>query len=370
MALFLLNEQVGGKLDDHNFGLYDELMQSCLETGAYCMIDLHNFARYDGGIIGQGGPPDEVFADIWSQLAHKYAKEDRVMFGLMNEPHDLDVGLWAKSCQAAVTSIRKAGATLQLILLPGTNFTNAETFVTTGSADVLADITNPDGSSDGLILDLHKYLDINNSGSFEECTTDNIEAFQAMANWLRENKRVAIISESGASMSDSCMERFCAQNQFIAKNSDVFIGFVGWGAGSFKYDYIMTLTPFQNGDRFEDNKLMKECIIGPFIKNAPASTIIESKTKTKSCQTQTLTRYTRPTKSTASDGDLSTIESWRSYYTTDGAAPTSQPILKEGSKSAESRDTKPDDNSGASRSLGSFIGVLVSLVGFVIFQAF
>ncbi|KAJ3541207.1 hypothetical protein NM208_g4712 [Fusarium decemcellulare] len=353
---YILNEQVGGKLDDDKFGLYDDLMQSCLDTGAYCMIDLHNFARYDGGIIGQGGPSNEDFADVWSQLATKYAKEDKVMFGLMNEPHDLDVALWAKSCQAAVTSIRKAGATSQLILLPGTNFTNAETFVTTGSADALAAIKNPDGSKDGLILDLHKYLDINNSGSFDECTTDNVEAFRAMADWLRENKRVAIISESGASLSDSCMEKFCAQNEFIAKNSDVFIGFVGWGAGSFKYDYIMTLTPFQDGDKFTDNKLMKQCIIEPFIKNAPTATKTTSSTKTKSIQTQTT--HTKPTKSTDSE---SSTESSDSSSTTEEPSSPSQPIFKEGSESAASRDSKPDDDSGASRSMGFFLGGLISL---------
>ncbi|KAF4451344.1 glycoside hydrolase family 5, partial [Fusarium albosuccineum] len=352
---YILNEQVGGKLDDDKFGLYDDLMQSCLDTGAYCMIDLHNFARYDGEIIGQGGPSDEDFADVWSQLATKYAKEDKVMFGLMNEPHDLDVALWAKSCQAAVTSIRKAGATSQLILLPGTNFTNAETFVSTGSADALAAIKNPDGSKDGLILDLHKYLDINNSGSFDECTTDNVEAFRAMADWLRDNERVAIISESGASLSDSCMEKFCAQNEFIAKNSDVFIGFVGWGAGSFKYDYIMTLTPFQDGDKFTDNKLMKQCIIEPFIKNAPSATTTTSKTKTKATETQTT--HTKPTKST--DSESSTTESSDSSSTTEESSSPSQPIFKEGSESAASRDSKPDDDSGASRSMGLFLGGLI-----------
>ena len=197
---FLVNNELGGKLDSTNFGQYDELMQACLDTGAYCMVDLHNFARYDGGIVGQGGPTDDDFVDIWRQIAVKYAKESKVVFGLMNEPHDLDINIWAKSCQKAVTGIRKAGATSQIILLPGTNFASAATFVSTESAEALAAITNPDGTTDNLILDLHQYLDINNSGTHEECTTDNVEGFGTIATWLRKNKRKAIISESGASM--------------------------------------------------------------------------------------------------------------------------------------------------------------------------
>ncbi|KAJ4315058.1 hypothetical protein N0V84_008570 [Fusarium piperis] len=365
---FLLNEQVGGKLDEEKIGLYDQLMQICLATGAYCMIDLHNFARYDGGIIGQGGPSDEAFADLWSQLAQKYAKEEKVMFGLMNEPHDLDVNLWAKSCQAAVTSIRKAGAKSQIILLPGTNFTNVETFVTSGSADALAAIKNPDGSKDGLILDLHKYLDINNSGSFRECTTDNVEAFKAMADWLRKNERLAIISESGASMDPSCMEKFCAQNEFIAKNSDVFIGFVGWGAGSFKYDYVLTLTPIKSGDGYEDNKLMKQCILDPFIKNAPSVTST-STTKT----TMVKTTSTKPPKSTETKTETESPDS--SSTTTEEASPSStQQIFKEGEdknaeKEASTSKPEEDDNSGASRSRDVFTGGVIALAVFAVFHA-
>ncbi|EEU38273.1 uncharacterized protein NECHADRAFT_105936 [Fusarium vanettenii 77-13-4] len=369
---FLLNEQVGGKLDEEKFGQYDQLMQICLDTGAYCMIDVHNFARYDGGIIGQGGPSDEAFADLWSQLAQKYAKEEKVMFGLMNEPHDLDVNLWAKSCQAAVTSIRKAGAKSQLILLPGTNFTNVETFITTGSADALAAIKNPDGSKDGLIIDLHKYLDINNSGSFEECTTDNVEAFKAMADWLRENKRVAIISESGASMDPSCMEKFCAQNEFIAKNSDVYIGFVGWGAGSFKYDYVLTLTPIKSGDGYEDNKLMKQCILDPFIKNAPSVT----KTSTSTRTTMVKTTSTKPPKSTETETETSKTESTDSSSTTTEEASSSSTaqIFKEGDgkeadKEASTSKPEEDDDSGASRTREMFTGGVIGLAVFAAFHA-
>lgn len=187
------------KLDKVNWANFDKLVRACLETGAHCMLDLHNFARYNG-IIGQGGPSDQVFAALWAQIATHYAGEDRIIFGIMNEPHDLDVRLWARSCQAAVTAIRKAGATSQMILLPGTNFASAETFVSSGSAAALAAVTNPDGSTDNLLMDIHKYLDENNSGSRTQCTSNNVAAFKALSDWLRKNKRQAMISETGASM--------------------------------------------------------------------------------------------------------------------------------------------------------------------------
>lgn len=264
---FVTNNNVQGNFDDVNFGNFDALMQACIDTGAYCMIDLHNFARYNKEIIGGGGPQDAGFVNLWTNFAKYYAENDKVVFGLMNEPHDLNTLLksWVKMCQEAVTAIRNAGATKQIILLPGDNFSSAASFVSTQSAELLSAIKNPDGTTDNLMLDLHQYLDLNNSGQHKECTTNNVEGFKTIAKWLRDNKRRAIVSETGASTDPSCMTKFCEQNKFIAENTDVFAGFVGWSAGGFHTDYILSLTPTQNSDgTWTDNELMKQCIVDVF----------------------------------------------------------------------------------------------------------
>ncbi|KAI0855664.1 endoglucanase 2 [Xylaria cubensis] len=258
---FLVNNKVGGDLDTSNLAEYDQLVQSCLDTGAYCMVDIHNFARWNGEIIGQGGPTDEQFASFWGQLAGKYATNDKIIFELMNEPHDLDVSTWAQTCQKAVTAIRKAGATSQMILLPGTNFDSAATLVSSGSANALLAITNPDGSTDKLLLDIHKYLDEDNSGTHAPCTTNNIDAFTTIAQYLRSKGRKAFVSETGASSDVSCMTAFCAQNSFINTNSDVFTGLVAWGAGSFSTSYLLSLTPSNQNGRLVDNALTKQCLL-------------------------------------------------------------------------------------------------------------
>lgn len=199
---FLVNNQVGATLDATNLGKYDQLVQACLKTGAHCMIDIHNFARFNNAIIGQGGPADDAFVSLWTQLATKYAAQENMVFELMNEPHDLDVNLWAATCQKVVAAIRGAGATSQMILLPGTNFDSAATLVSSGSAAALMNITNPDGTTDNLLLDIHKYLDEDNSGTHKTCTTNNVDAFTTVADFLRQAGRKGFVSESGAS-SDS-----------------------------------------------------------------------------------------------------------------------------------------------------------------------
>lgn len=254
-------------------------MQACLSTNAYCAIDIHNFARFNGQIIGQssGGPTDAQFADLWSQLATKYKSNSKVVFGLMNEPHDLDITTWATSVQAAVTAIRNAGATTQMILLPGNNFTSAATFVSNGSAAALSGVTNPDGTITGLILDVHKYLDIDNSGEHAECTTDNIaDAFQLVADFLRQNGRQAMVSETGAGSTLSCFTDFCAQNTFLNQNSDVFLGYIAWAAGSFSSSYVLSLTPSKQNGKFVDNALASQCVVAPWLNASNTATFVPS----------------------------------------------------------------------------------------------
>ncbi|KAK0738107.1 heterokaryon incompatibility protein-domain-containing protein [Schizothecium vesticola] len=96
--------------------------------------------------------------------------------------------------ESSVTAIRAAGATSQIILLPGLAFSSPDAAQSTGAA--LAAITNPDGSKDNLLFALRRYLDDedNNSG---QCTTNNNAAFETAARYLRGIGRQAVVSETG-----------------------------------------------------------------------------------------------------------------------------------------------------------------------------
>lgn len=86
---YLVAGKLSATLDAAAIESYDHLMQGCLATGAYCIIDIHNYARWNGAVIGaSGGPTNADFSDLWKQLATKYAAEEKVVMGLMNEPHD------------------------------------------------------------------------------------------------------------------------------------------------------------------------------------------------------------------------------------------------------------------------------------------
>ncbi|KAI0058137.1 carbohydrate-binding module family 1 protein/Glycoside hydrolase family 5 protein [Artomyces pyxidatus] len=245
-------------LNAANLAEYDALVNACLATGAYCIVDVHNYARFDGAIIGQGGPSNALFAQLWSNIAAHYAGESKIIFGVMNEPYDVpDINLWAASVQAAVTAIRQAGATTQIILLPGNNWTSAETLVSNGSADALNKVVNPDGSITNLVFDVHKYLDSDNSGTHTDCVMNNIDnAWAPLAQWLRCHGRQAFNTETGGGNVADCVTYMSQQIAFQAANSDVFLGYVGWAAGNFDPSYVLGETPTETGSTWSDTLLV------------------------------------------------------------------------------------------------------------------
>jgi endoglucanase len=118
--------------------------------------------------------------------------------------------------QTVVTAIRNAGAKNNMILMPGQGFTSAETFVSSGSAAALATVKNPDGTTNNLIMDVHKYLDSDNSGTHTECVKNNIDnAFKPLATWLKENNRKAMLTETGGGNTASCQKYLCEEIKFL-----------------------------------------------------------------------------------------------------------------------------------------------------------
>ena len=47
---YLTYDHMTGVLNQTQFANYNMLVDACLSTGAYCEIDIHNYARYDGEV--------------------------------------------------------------------------------------------------------------------------------------------------------------------------------------------------------------------------------------------------------------------------------------------------------------------------------
>ena len=178
----------------------------------------------------------------------------------------MDIKSWGTTVQAAVTAIRKAGATKNKILLPGNEWTHASAFISNGSGDELSKVTNLDGSTTDLIFDVHQYLDSDGSGTHTACSTNNVDVFETLGAWLQKNKRQAILTETGGSTEASCLQALCEQFDAMNEYSDVYLGWTGWSAGMFDSSYELTETPTLSGSKWTDKDIVTKCVAGKFNK--------------------------------------------------------------------------------------------------------
>ncbi|KAF8958900.1 putative cellulase precursor [Flammula alnicola] len=245
----LMTPTLGGTVDPTFAARYDNTVQAALNSGssAYVIVDVHNYARWNGQIIGQGGPTNAQFASLWSQIATKYKSNSKIIFGVMNEPHDIpSISSWVASVQAAVNAIRAAGATSQYILIPGSSYSSAQT-LPTEAGPLLLGVTDPAGGTSKLIFDVHKYLDSDNSGTHPDCTTDNVSVLTTLVTWLKTNNRQALLSETGGGNTSSCITDLNSELAYVKANSNTIVGFTIWAAGAFDTTYVLTVTPNADG---------------------------------------------------------------------------------------------------------------------------
>ncbi|KZS93371.1 cellulase [Sistotremastrum niveocremeum HHB9708] len=325
---YLTNGVAAGPLYQPLFSNYDILVQGCLATGAYCIIDIHNYARFNGAIVGQGGPPSSALASVWGDLAAYYANQPRIVFGTMNEPHDVpSITTWAQTVQAVVTAIRQAGATSQMILLPGNDWTSAAAYISDGSAAALGAVTNPDGSTTNLIFEVHKYSDSDNSGTHTNCVTNNIaDAFQPLATYARANNRLVLNTEFGGGNGTDCITDIGQQLAFLNANSDVFLGWTGWSAGSFDATYNLGLTPVNHGGVWTDTPLVASALI-PAFQGVPTPSCSATWTTTSTSTTTTTTSTSKSTTTTTTSSTTTTTSSTTKTTTTTTTSKTGTPTI-------------------------------------------
>ena len=155
----------GGPLSATELGYIDHVVNYAASKGIDVILDPHDFGTEYGTVIGTTAASNATFANFWGELAGHFASRSNVLFGLMNEPNAVTPTQWLTSANAAIAAIRAAGATTQQILVPGTDWDGAATWVSSGNAQVLGSgIVDP---SHNFAFEVHQYLDSDGSGTLQ-----------------------------------------------------------------------------------------------------------------------------------------------------------------------------------------------------------
>ena len=243
-----LQPALGGALASGELAHLDQAARDAHANGLRLIVDIHDYGRWRGRVVGDAIRAGD-FAGFWSALSaalNRMPGGRDIVFGLMNEPHDMAAGTWITAEQAAIEAIRANGAH-NLILASGADWDGAHSVVADGNAALLQTLHDPAAN---MAIELHQYLDGNSSGTSPACVPPAEAAARLLpaTGWLRENHLHGFLGEFAASRDPACLASLDAMLNVLDRNRDVWIGWTYWAAGPWWGDYMFSVQPKDGHD--------------------------------------------------------------------------------------------------------------------------
>jgi endoglucanase len=255
-----LQRKLGANLNARELEAIDKVVEYVTQREGTVILDPHNYAKYAKKNIGSEEVPVSAFAAFWKKLADHYKTNERVVFGLMNEPFKPRADVWRRAVDAAVQAIRDTGAR-NLILVPGTIWSGAHSWQSPrkgiSNAEAFRSLRDP---ADNFAFEVHQYFDGNYSGTTRSCSkgAQAVAAIERMTKWLRDNKHRGFLGEFGVADSTDCLEALDGVLQHISVNGDVWLGWTYWAAGAWWVDYPFSVHPTEDGELQPQMKVLKK----------------------------------------------------------------------------------------------------------------
>lgn len=248
-----LQPSVFGPFDETEWAAIETLTRHATARGLYVALDVHNYAKrgvvekdYQPKLlIGSPEVPSEAFATFWSTIANRTKDDEKILYGLMNEPTDIRALDWLPIVNEAIAKIREVGAK-NLILVPGVAWTGAHSWYEYFNT-IMQGVEDPDGA---LAIEVHQYLDDDSSGRSADSVSSTIGSarIEAFQEWARARGFKAFLGEFGAGpdpVSVAALEDMATE---MAASPDVWLGWTAWAGGPWwGDDYPLRLERDQSG---------------------------------------------------------------------------------------------------------------------------
>lgn len=231
-----------GRFDPGYLAHIDAAVSQAHNLGMKVVLDAHQYGRrtHNGQrlIIGETSAVTAAhFAHMWRGLASRY-RSKRVIYGLCNEPHGQDQATLMNVQNIAIRAIRATGAR-QMILVSGSAWTGAHSWVSSGNAQAARAIRDP---INNYAFDVHQYLDGNSSGTGATCVANSGNRLAAFTAWARQNKKRGFLGEFAGSKNSACTNELTKLLSHMKNNRDVWVGWTAWGGGSWwgeSYPFVL-----------------------------------------------------------------------------------------------------------------------------------
>ena len=227
-----LQPTAGGTLDPREVARLKAFLVQAAEAGTSVIVDLHNYGRYHGQVLGTPGAATADFAAFWKALATEISGMPALAgYDLMNEPHDMgSATAWPRAAQAAIDAIRSIDSRTA-IYVEGDSWASADVWTRSNKALVLSD------PADNLVYEAHVYFDRYGSGAYAESYDAQgadpligVERLQSFARWLDAHGARGIIGEVAVPKSDP--RWLTVLDNFLGAAESYGIDVAYWGGGS------------------------------------------------------------------------------------------------------------------------------------------
>lgn len=239
----------GGALNPAELAHLQQFLADADSLGMKVIVDLHNYGRYAGNVVGSAELPSSVFADFWQKMAGAIGKSPALLgYDLMNEPHDMNGGTsWKQSAQTAVDAIRAVDMDHK-IYVEGTNWAGAKSW-TLANNDLV--INDPAAK---IVYEAHVYFDNDGSGTYDQ-SYDGERAYAAIGadriknftDWLSAHNAEGFIGEFAVPSSDP--RWLTVLDNFLTALDELGMDGAYWGAGPWFGNYPLGLRDGQGQAR-------------------------------------------------------------------------------------------------------------------------
>ena len=219
-----------GEFDSTYAERIDTFLAQAAARNMGVIIDIHNYGRYYGKIIGTSDAPTPAYQDLMKRVAQRWANNPGTHgYDLMNEPYGDADKYWGINAQAGIDGVR-AYDKLHPIYVEGRSFSSTAVYPTI-NADLLL-LKDP---SDNLVYSAHMYLDPGSSGAYRKAISGDFDPMMGVkrvkpfVEWLALNKKHGQIGEFG--VPDNDPRWLAAMDNVLAYLHDNCVPLAYWAAG-------------------------------------------------------------------------------------------------------------------------------------------
>ena len=240
---------LGSALDPAELGRMTSFLDAAAQRGMKVVIDLHNYGRYDGQVIGSSAVPIAEFQNFWMKLASALSDHPAIWgFGIMNEPHDMGgAQVWPAAAQAAVNGIRSTGSR-ETIIVSGDGWSGAQSWQ---QINAHLNVHDP---LDNLMYEAHVYFDRGSAGVYAggydaegAYPTIGVDRVQPFLDWLAANNFRGFIGEYGVPDNDPRWLVVLENFLHVLEEKDIPSAY--WAGGPWWGTYPLSIEPRDGIDR-------------------------------------------------------------------------------------------------------------------------